>query len=83
MLKKIEIVVIRVDMKTGELLNSQPCWNCTRKMKLLGIRKIHFSNDKGEIETHNLRDFEPTHICTSQKKLYYDLWENHQRIINN
>ena len=80
MSKKIEIVVIRVDMNTGELMNSQPCWNCTRKMKLLGVRKIHFSNEKGEMVSHNLKDFEPSHlyVCSSQKKMYYHLWEAHR-----
>jgi deoxycytidylate deaminase len=43
-----EIVVLRVDGE-GKLNNSKPCNGCSHLIKQFSIKKIYYSNSKGEI----------------------------------
>lgn len=44
-----EILIIRLSHDGKRLLNSQPCSLCVRYLKRIGIRKINYSNEIGEI----------------------------------
>lgn len=70
--KNAMMVVIRISKDLNgktKLSNSAPCKNCTEKMRNMGIKKLAFSNEKGEIVTCKLRDYETDHISSGQKYL--------------
>ena len=47
--KGLDILIIRISNKTCSLKNSRPCNACIEKLKQKGIRKVYYSNDKGDI----------------------------------
>jgi len=64
-LNKSSIVVIR--HKNGKLTMSKPCKNCISFMKTLGIKKIYYSNENGNIIVENIKKIKTTHIsCTNR-----------------
>jgi hypothetical protein len=54
-LKKLDIIVIRVNT-IGRMFNSRPCSHCLNMMKSTGIRRVHYSNELGEIVTESVKD---------------------------
>ena len=54
-LKKLDIIVIRVNT-IGKMHNSRPCSHCLNMMKSTGIRRVHYSNELGEIVTETVKD---------------------------
>lgn len=48
-IKGMDILIIRIGKKNNILQNSRPCSNCITKMAQKGIRKVYYSNHKGEI----------------------------------
>jgi len=48
-LKGLDILIIRIGENSKELKNSRPCNSCIEKLRERGIRKVYYSNDKGEI----------------------------------
>ena len=52
-------------------LASGPCIICKQRLSHLGFGKIAFSNERGEIEIHKLKDYTKIHITN-----------NHRRILN-
>ena len=47
--KGLDILIIRVGDKSCNLKNSRPCNSCIEKLREKGIRKVYYSNDKGNI----------------------------------
>jgi hypothetical protein len=45
---QFNILVVRVNA-ANQLVNSQPCCMCIHMMKQLGIYRVYYSNDQGEI----------------------------------
>lgn len=52
-LKGARILVIRI-MANGEMSMARPCSSCFNLIKNVGIKRIYFSNWRGEIETIHL-----------------------------
>jgi deoxycytidylate deaminase len=52
--KAEEVFVIRINKK-GEWRNSKPCANCMKLMLKLGIKRIWYTNQIGEIRKESLR----------------------------
>lgn len=48
-LKGLDILIIRICDKSCNLKNSRPCNSCIEKLREKGIRKVYYSNDKGNI----------------------------------
>ena len=67
--KGMDIIVIRIDKMGTKLKNSRPCNNCIRKLRKLGIRKVFYSNENGNIVSEYVNDMEFLHICSSQNNL--------------
>ena len=65
-LKNIDIIVIRVS-SNGMLKNSRPCNNCIDKLTKLGIRKIYYSTDTGDIISEYVKDMERIHTSHGHK----------------
>ncbi len=51
--KNTTLYVVRLS-KLGELKNSFPCNKCMSLIKKVGIKKIYYSNEKGEIGVHKI-----------------------------
>lgn len=64
----MDIIVIRIN-KNLELRNSRPCNNCIDKLLKLGIRKVYYSNDKGDIVCELVEQMEKIHISSGEKFL--------------
>jgi hypothetical protein len=59
--KKFDIFVIRIDRASTNLINARPCVKCLDMMKSLGINRVYYSNDLGEIVCENVRDMISIH----------------------
>lgn len=68
-IKGMDIIVIRIDKMGTKLKNSRPCDNCILKMRKLGIRKVFYSNEKGNIVFEYVNNMEFLHICSGQNNL--------------
>ncbi len=71
--RNIDICVIRV---SGNGLNmSKPCNDCLSKMKLVGINRIYYSEDKYYITEEKIKEMTTEHLSLSAKlnfvKIYY------------
>jgi deoxycytidylate deaminase len=64
-MRGMDIIVIR--NKNGHLKNSRPCNHCIDKMITVGIRKVFYSNDDGDIVFEYLEEMERTHISSGWK----------------
>jgi tRNA(Arg) A34 adenosine deaminase TadA len=62
----LDILVIRVNKKM-ELRNSRPCNSCIVTLGKIGIRKIFYSNDAGEIICEYLTLMEKTHVSSGTR----------------
>lgn len=74
-LKKIDIVVIRIDKKDKEniqLVNARPCQNCLEMMKTIGIRRVYYSDDFGDIICENIKDMISIH--SSKVMIKFDVY---------
>jgi deoxycytidylate deaminase len=64
--KGMDIIVIRVN-KNNILKNSRPCNDCINKLNKLGIRKVYYSNEQGEIVYEYVKDMPNLHISSGSK----------------
>jgi deoxycytidylate deaminase len=63
LLSKTYIVVIRLGGDThSNFVNSKPCMHCINYMKNLGIKKIYYSNQLGEIIHEKVSAMSSNHI---------------------
>lgn len=62
----VDIIVIRINNRM-ELKNSRPCNNCIEKLKSIGIRRVYYSNDDGEIVREDINTMEKLHISYGDK----------------
>ena len=66
-MKGLSIVVIRWN---GEYIkNSKPCKHCCEYMKNLGIKKIIYSDDNGNMIREKISELSSNHICLSRRYL--------------
>ena len=63
-LKNAEVIVIRKsnNLNIKHYLESRQCNECVKTLKKFGIKKVHYSNEKGEIITEKVKDMELKHI---------------------
>lgn len=67
--KGMDIIVIRVNKCGTRLKNSRPCNDCIVKLRKLGIRKVYYSNETGDIVYEYVNNMKFLHICSSKKNL--------------
>ena len=65
----MDILVIRIN-KNLALRNSRPCNQCIEKLSKLGIRKVYYSNEEGNIVWEFVEQMEKTHISSGTKHLF-------------
>jgi len=66
--KGLDILVIRIN-KNFALKNSRPCNHCIDKLKKIGIRKVFYSNQDGNIVGEFIDDMEKLHVSDGNKFL--------------
>lgn len=62
--KGYDIIVIRINKLGTELKNSRPCNHCINKLIKLGISKVYYSNENGDIVYEYLENMKLLHICS-------------------
>lgn len=65
----MDILVIRVN-KNLTLKNSRPCSQCIDKLYKLGIRKVFYSNEEGDIVWEFVEQMKKTHISAGTRHLF-------------
>jgi len=65
---KYSIIIIRINRK-GELVNSKPCIDCMRILKLLNIKYIYYSNDEGNIVKIKCKEAKTEHLSKAKKNI--------------
>ena len=75
LINKISIVVIRLG-KNNSFTESKPCMHCTEYLKNLGIKKVYYSNEAGEIEFERCQYMVNDHISMIRKKLSHNQIKN-------
>lgn len=68
LVKNLYIIVIRVN--NDVLLNSKPCKHCVNFMKKFGIKKILYSDNKGNMISEKTREIKTVHITLRNKNFY-------------
>lgn len=66
--KGLDILVIRIN-KNFALKNSRPCNHCIDKLRKIGIRKVYYSNENGNIVGEFINDMEKLHVSDGNKFL--------------
>jgi hypothetical protein len=87
--KKYDIFVIRIGCSNNtckldnniQLVNSRPCYHCLNMMKVIGIRRVYYTNDIGEIIYENVKDMFSIHISNISRR--YDLLKLSSTCYNN
>lgn len=67
-IKGMDIVVIRVS--NNKLKNSRPCNNCILKLNKMGIFRVYYSNESGEIVYEYVKDMPNEHISSGNYKRF-------------
>jgi deoxycytidylate deaminase len=67
-IKGMDIIVIRINKK-NLLRQSRPCNDCIYKLNKLGIRKVFYSNEKGDIVYEFVEDMPNLHVCSGVRNL--------------
>lgn len=63
--RRIDIYVVRVN-KTGKLMNSKPCAECTNAMKYAGVNKVFYSTSDGTIISEKVKYMKSDHLSYQQ-----------------
>lgn len=65
----MDLLVIRIN-KHSILRNSRPCNQCIDKLRKIGIRKVYYSNENGDIVCEFVEQMEKTHVSSGTKHLF-------------
>jgi len=68
-IRGMDILVIRVN-KSLELKNSRPCNQCIEKLSKLGIRKVYYSNENGDIVWEFVEQMEKNYVSAGTRHLF-------------
>jgi len=63
---KLTLYVIRVN-SLGSFVDSAPCVDCTRVMRMYNVNKIIYSNERGEIVKMRFKNYIPKTISIGRK----------------
>lgn len=66
----LDILVIRIN-KNHILKNSRPCNQCIEKLQKIGIRKVYYSDDNGNIISEHVQYMEKIHSSSGTLHLWY------------
>ena len=81
-LSKYDIAVIRIgnmDPNNITLANARPCHKCLNVLKMCGFKRIHYSDDTGNIITETLKNMLAVH--SSYVRIILIIWYRIQHIM--
>jgi tRNA(Arg) A34 adenosine deaminase TadA len=84
-MSKYDIAVIRIDNKDPDVLNlvnGRPCHKCLNVIKMYGFKRIHYSDDNGNIITESVKNMLSVHSSYVTIKLHF-LRQNINYVNNN
>lgn len=62
-LNNVQLLVVRIGGNSKkEFVNSKPCVHCINYMKQLGIKKIYYSDNFGNIIYEKIQDIQTDHV---------------------
>jgi tRNA(Arg) A34 adenosine deaminase TadA len=82
-LNKYDVAVIRIgnmDPNKITLVNARPCYKCLNVLKMCGFKRIHYSDDTGNIVTETVKNMLAVHSSYVTIKLFF--LKNNMNYIN-
>jgi deoxycytidylate deaminase len=65
----LTVYIVRTSKKLENLENSAPCVDCYKKMKEIGVSKIVYSSDNGEIKKERMKNYKPKTISRGRRNI--------------
>ncbi len=92
-LKKYDVFVVRINKPTKsinkettdtdtKLVNARPCAHCLDMMKSVGIRRVYYSDDSGDIICENVKDMISIHTSKVTQRFEVSKKNNNTRLID-
>jgi tRNA(Arg) A34 adenosine deaminase TadA len=66
--QKIVLYIVRRS-RSGDMVESAPCFHCTIRMKKLNIKAIVFSNSEGELEKRRMNEYDSDKLTYGAKRV--------------
>lgn len=66
--QKLVLYIVRRS-RSGEMVESAPCFHCTLRMKKLNIKAIVFSNSDGELEKRRMSEYDTDKLTYGAKRV--------------
>jgi len=66
--QKLVLYIVRIS-RSGEMVESAPCFHCTLRMKKLNIKAIVFSNSDGELEKRRINEYDTDKLTYGAKRV--------------
>ncbi len=66
-MSSVVICVIRINNMNEQVSMSKPCKNCIMRMQYLGIKKIYYSDEKGQITCNKLKDMNTNYVSANDR----------------
>jgi tRNA(Arg) A34 adenosine deaminase TadA len=66
--QKLVLYIVRRS-RSGEMVESAPCFHCTLRMKKLNIKAIVFSNSDGELEKRRINEYDTDKLTYGAKRV--------------
>jgi deoxycytidylate deaminase len=66
--QKLVLYIVRRS-RSGEMVESAPCFHCTVRMKKLNIKAIVFSNSDGELEKRRINEYDTDKLTYGAKRV--------------
>jgi deoxycytidylate deaminase len=67
-MRKLTIYIARHKHSTNSSGHSEPCKHCTKEIKRIGIKKIVYVNELGEIHKEQANRYQNNYICPGYKE---------------
>ena len=66
--QKIVLYIVRRS-RSGDMVESAPCFHCTIRMKKLNIKAIVYSNSEGELEKRKMNEYDSNKLTYGAKRV--------------
>jgi tRNA(Arg) A34 adenosine deaminase TadA len=66
--QKIVLYIVRRS-RSGDMVESAPCFHCTIRMKKLNIKAIVYSNSEGELEKRRMNEYDSDKLTYGAKRV--------------
>lgn len=67
-MKKLTIYIVRHRHYTSKSGHSEPCYHCAREINRIGIKKIVYVDDEGDVKKCLACNYKTDYICPGYKE---------------